>query len=118
VRALEQIQVADGRGTMSPRWTSGLRGWRRTRLSFRAANEAIEGNRGDGGRGERKLTFLCECGIQTRFERIAITPDYEAVGSHPARFVVAPEHVEPLHRVREAWRGADDRRAQRSATVT
>src|SRR5204863_4658904 len=60
---------------------------------FRAANEAIERNRGDSGPEELKLTFLCECGVDTCFERIALTPEeYEAVRSHPARFVVAPEH--------------------------
>ena len=60
---------------------------------FRAANEAIEGNRGDGGREGLTFTFLCECGVETCFERIALTrAEYEAVRSDPARFVVAPEH--------------------------
>lgn len=58
---------------------------------FRAANEAIEGNRAD--RGREQLTFLCECGVETCFEPIAVTrEEYEAVRSDPARFVVAPRH--------------------------
>jgi hypothetical protein len=58
---------------------------------FRAANEAIEANRGDGGREE--LPFLCECGVETCFEPIAVTrEEYEAVRSDAARFVVAPRH--------------------------
>jgi hypothetical protein len=59
---------------------------------FRAANEAIEGNRGDGG-GREELTFLCECGVDSCFERIALTrEEYEVVRADPARFVVAPGH--------------------------
>jgi len=58
---------------------------------FRAANEAIEGNRGD--RGSEELTFLCECGVQTCFERIELTrEEYEGVRAEPARFFVAPGH--------------------------
>jgi len=58
---------------------------------FRAGNEAIDSNR--AGSGRRELTFLCECGVVTCFERIAVTrTEYEAVRSDPAHFVVAPGH--------------------------
>jgi hypothetical protein len=56
---------------------------------FRAGNEAINANIGGGA----ELTFLCECGSDTCFERIPLTPaEYEAVRAHPAHFVIAPGH--------------------------
>src|SRR2546430_1746537 len=37
--------------------------------------------------------YRCECGVASCFERIALTPEeYEAVRSHPARFLVSPGH--------------------------
>ena len=58
---------------------------------FRSANEAIGANRAD--RGTEAREYLCECGVSSCFERIALTPEeYEAVRSHPARFFVSPGH--------------------------
>jgi hypothetical protein len=58
---------------------------------FRAGNEAIEANRDGGGRARQP--YLCECGVETCFERVALTHDeYESVRQHPARFFVAPGH--------------------------
>ena len=58
---------------------------------FRAANEAIEANR-DGG-GSEQRPYLCECGVASCFERVALTPEeYEAVRAYPARFFVSPGH--------------------------
>jgi len=56
---------------------------------FRAGNEAIKANFQDGD----ELTFLCECGADTCFERITLSrTEYEGVRAHPARFFVAPGH--------------------------
>jgi hypothetical protein len=58
---------------------------------FRAANEAIDANR-KGGAGETQA-YVCECGVTNCFKQVALRrEEYEAVRSHPARFVVAPGH--------------------------
>jgi hypothetical protein len=58
---------------------------------FRAGNAAINGNLNDADVNE--LPYLCECGVDTCFERVALARgDYELVRSHPARFFVAPGH--------------------------
>jgi hypothetical protein len=57
---------------------------------FRAGNAAINGNLADVG---EEVPYLCECGLDTCFERITIGPEeYAAVRSHPARFFVVPGH--------------------------
>jgi hypothetical protein len=57
---------------------------------FRAGNAAINGNLADA---EDEVPYLCECGVDTCFERIALTrQEYESVRSHPARFFVTPGH--------------------------
>lgn len=56
---------------------------------FRAGNEAINANLGDAG----ELTYLCECGSDTCFERVPLTrAEYEAVRANPAYFMIAPGH--------------------------
>ena len=57
---------------------------------FRAGNEAIHAT----VRGKLPRTpYLCECGASTCFERVPLTTEeYEAVRSHPARFLVLPGH--------------------------
>ena len=56
---------------------------------FRAGNEAINANLEGAG----ELTYLCECGSETCFERVPLTrAEYEAVRADPARFMVAPGH--------------------------
>jgi hypothetical protein len=61
---------------------------------FRAGNEAIEANRDDDGAPERRQ-YICECGVESCFERVALTPEeYEAVRAYPARFFVSPGHVD------------------------
>jgi hypothetical protein len=56
---------------------------------FRAGNEAINANLKDG----HELTYLCECGSDTCFERVPLTrAEYEAVRANPARFMVVPGH--------------------------
>jgi len=58
---------------------------------FRAGNEAIAHN--SAGTGEGELSFLCECGVETCFERVVLArEEYESVRSHPARFFVVPGH--------------------------
>src|SRR6185437_9426524 len=58
---------------------------------FRAGNEAIEANREGSGREQRP--YLCECGVESCFERTELSHDeYEAVRSQPARFFVVPGH--------------------------
>ena len=58
---------------------------------FRAANEAIEANIGAGGSEQRP--YLCECGVASCFERVALTrEEFEAVRAYPARFFVSPGH--------------------------
>ena len=57
---------------------------------FRAGNESID--KAVGGKLE-KAPFLCECGEESCFARVALTPaEYEAVRAHPARFFVVPGH--------------------------
>jgi hypothetical protein len=59
---------------------------------FRAGNEAIRVNLERAGE-EGRLPFLCECGVESCFERVALTrEEYEAVRAHPARFFVVPGH--------------------------
>jgi hypothetical protein len=53
---------------------------------FRAGNESIA--KAMRGRAER-AEFLCECGDPQCFERVALSQqEYEAVRSHPARFLL------------------------------
>ncbi len=57
---------------------------------FRAGNERIEAI--VGGAAER-APYLCECGDMRCFEPVSLTrAEYEAVRSHPARFLVVPGH--------------------------
>jgi hypothetical protein len=54
---------------------------------FRAGNERIDELAG----GE--APYLCECGNDRCFERIALShQEYEAVRANPARFFVVPGH--------------------------
>jgi hypothetical protein len=57
---------------------------------FRAGNELIgKATRGLSDRTE----FLCECGDPHCFRRVELSAEeYEAVRSHPARFLVVPGH--------------------------
>jgi hypothetical protein len=58
---------------------------------FRAGNELIE--RAVAGSSQDGAPFLCECGDERCFARVALTvAEYEAVRSHPARFFVVPGH--------------------------
>jgi hypothetical protein len=58
---------------------------------FRAGNEAIEAN--TDGEGSQQRPYLCECGVASCFERVALTgEEYEAVRAYPARFFVSPGH--------------------------
>jgi hypothetical protein len=60
---------------------------------FRAGNEAIVANTENGAREQQE--YLCECGVASCFERVTLTPqEYEAVRAFPARFFVAPGHVD------------------------
>ena len=57
---------------------------------FRAGNESID--EAVGGKVE-KVPYLCECGEQSCFARVLLTPaQYEAVRAHAARFFVVPGH--------------------------
>ncbi len=57
---------------------------------FRAGNERIQAI--VGGAAER-APYLCECGNARCFEPVRLTrAEYEAVRSHPARFLVVPGH--------------------------
>ncbi len=57
---------------------------------FRAGNEGID--KAVGGKLE-KAPYLCECGEQSCFARVLLTPaEYEAVRAHSARFFVVPGH--------------------------
>jgi len=57
---------------------------------FRAGNELIE--RAVAG-SSPEVPFLCECGDEGCFERVTLTvSEYEAVRSHPARFLVVAGH--------------------------
>jgi hypothetical protein len=57
---------------------------------FRAGNESIDKAVGDK---VGKVPYLCECGEESCFARVALTSaEYEAVRAHPARFFVVPGH--------------------------
>ena len=57
---------------------------------FRAGNESIEKAM---RRVSEQTEFLCECGHPQCFQRVELShEEYEAVRSHPARFVVASGH--------------------------
>lgn len=64
---------------------------------FRAGNEAIVRNTPGS---EPMLPLICECGTGDCLERIDVTPsEYEAVRSHPARFVVYVGHQDETEKV-------------------
>jgi hypothetical protein len=57
---------------------------------FRAGNESIDKAVGDK---VEKAPYLCECGEESCFARVALTSaEYEAVRAYPARFFVVPGH--------------------------
>jgi hypothetical protein len=57
---------------------------------FRAGNESIDNAVGDK---VEKVPYLCECGEASCFARVELTSaEYEAVRTHPARFLVVPGH--------------------------
>jgi hypothetical protein len=57
---------------------------------FRAGNESIR--KMMRGRSEH-TEFLCECGDPKCFQRVELShEEYEAVRSHPARFLVSSGH--------------------------
>ena len=56
---------------------------------FRAGNESIR----KATRHRSETAFLCECGDPHCFRRVELSAEeYEAVRSHPARFLVVPGH--------------------------
>ena len=57
---------------------------------FRAGNELIQAVIGDQ---LDTAPYLCECGDAECFEQVSLaTAEYEAIRSHPARFLVVPGH--------------------------
>jgi hypothetical protein len=73
----------------------------KTEALFRNVNEEISDASGrfDADVGE----FVCECGDPTCTEHVEVPLEhYEAVRSHPARFLVRPGHVKgPIEQVVE-----------------
>jgi hypothetical protein len=64
---------------------------------FRRANEAIKRNAPDS---EPILPLTCECGTAECLEKIKVAPaEFEAVHSHPARFLLAVGHQDESERV-------------------
>jgi hypothetical protein len=64
---------------------------------FRRANQAIAHNMPES---EPMLPLICECGTSDCLEAIEVTPtEYEAVRSHPARFVVSVGHQDETEMV-------------------
>jgi hypothetical protein len=64
---------------------------------FRAGNEAIVRNMPST---EPMLPLICECGTSECVETICVTPpEYEAVRSHPARFVLSLGHEDETESV-------------------
>jgi hypothetical protein len=64
---------------------------------FRAGNEAIVRNMPGT---EPMLPLICECGTSECLETIYVTPhEYEAVHSHPARFVLSLGHEDETESV-------------------
>jgi hypothetical protein len=60
-------------------------------FAFRKANETIAQRA-----GEAPAEFLCECGRPDCGAKVVLTAaDYDAVRSHPRRFLCAPGHVTP-----------------------
>jgi len=83
---------------------------------FRAGNESIE--KATRGRSER-TEFLCECGDPRCFRRVELSAEeYEAVRSHPARFLVVSGHEdltagEVVVEERGRWTVVEKRGAER-----
>ena len=64
---------------------------------FRAGNEAIVRNTPGS---EPLLPLICECGTSDCLETIEVAPsEYEAVRSHPARFLISVGHEDESERV-------------------
>jgi hypothetical protein len=63
---------------------------------FREINDQIENHALRHGPDRRPYDFICECADIDCVTRIQLTlAEYERVRAHPARFAVAPGHVQP-----------------------
>jgi hypothetical protein len=68
---------------------------------LREANEEIERDAREDGergirRGETELEFFCTCGREDCEAKLLLTlAEYEAAGTRPNRFIVAPGHANP-----------------------
>jgi hypothetical protein len=61
---------------------------------FREVNERIR-NLAEAWRQDEPIEFTCECANPDCAERIFLTiSDYESAREHPARFLVAPGHLD------------------------
>jgi hypothetical protein len=65
----------------------------RNEVSYRDANERRRGAHVGDVEREEEVRFVCECPDLTcdRGVRVSL-PEYEAIRSHPRRFLVAPGH--------------------------
>ncbi|MBA2725225.1 MAG: hypothetical protein H0U53_04475 [Actinobacteria bacterium] len=62
-------------------------------VMFRGVNERINGVHASHKEDERRIGFVCECGIAGCSEQILLSPaEYEEVRSHALRFVTKPKH--------------------------
>jgi len=69
----------------------------RNEALFREVNERVEdvstGLVGSGEPDSLLVGFVCECGREDCLEQLEVTrAQYEAVRSHPRRFLVLPDH--------------------------
>jgi hypothetical protein len=75
----------------------------RNEALFREVNEQVDSiaDRQGGGAAE-ELLFVCECSDDRCTERVAVPrPVYEAVRTHPRRFLVVPGHDQDVEHVVE-----------------
>lgn len=69
----------------------------RNQALFRAVNEKIRGVNSDFGELTGTFTVACECAESCCFEMLELPIDvYERIRESPYRFVVLPDHVDPL----------------------
>jgi hypothetical protein len=74
----------------------------RNEATFRLANEGLEEKAAELGFGQARTPYLCECEDPACTKVVHLTrEEYEAVRTHPKRFVLVPGHQGSDERVIE-----------------
>jgi hypothetical protein len=68
----------------------------RNQALFREVNDRVETLNNSWSSISSTIEFICECSDDSCFKPLSLTTDdYRAIRADPARFFVAPEHVDP-----------------------